>query len=709
MAKLTLKLPFWDKRNKADKANKEATGKRRLGDLQVLVLIGVAFFIPIVLLTVDLALEENKQIAFAQDEQHGTELAARLRDVMQLLLSHRGAVDRMLEGDAGAKAEQKEILLKLNQAFDVADEVEQRRGIEFGSIDEWQAIFKDWQQLQTELDKLNDAQSHAKHTVILEKLLQQLELVAEESKLLLDPHLDINNIAQVMTFSLPGLTLNISELRYYGNNIINEGHITTAGRINLAAAEGQALDQLADLKRSLQAAFKVNPALQQAEGELLKTVIEDTHEFLEVLEAEFEQKDVITVSADLWFNSATNVINDLYQLGDELAPHRRALLDERLKELKQNQLQTLATTTFFSVLAVLGLIILGRHLLSSIREREERARQDAETNRRNQDAILRLMEEMDVLANGDLSVKPAVTEDITGAIADSLGVTIDQLRKVVAGINTAAENVAQNSNTARDRSQLLLEAAKKQREKINATAGSITEVAKAIGTVSDNAANTVAVAQQSLAAATQGSKAVSDSIEGMHQIRDQIQDTSKRIKRLGESSQEIGEIVDLISEITEQTNILALNAAIQAASAGEAGRGFSVVAEEVQQLAERSGEATKKIGMLVKTIQSDTQDAVAAMEKSTEGVVHGTQLSDAAGQALTTIENESRSVSELIESISSTAFIQSEISKEVADEMGHILGITEETSTGTEETTHIVVQLANVAEELKGSVAGFKL
>lgn len=708
MAMLSFKLPFLGKRDK-NKAGKNVAGKPRLGDLQILILIGIAFFIPILLLTVDLALEENKQIAFAEAEQHGTELAAELRDVMQLLLKHRGAMDRLLEGHTEVVAEQKKLLVEVHQAFSDANAVEQRRGVEFGTIDEWQEILISWQQLQTELSSLSETDSHEKHTLILEKLLHQIELVAEESNLLLDPHLDINNIAQVMTFSLPGLTLDIAELRYTGGNIIRQGYITTEDRISLAAAEGQARDELAALKRSLEAAFRANPELHEAMETLYEKVVKDTDAFLKELEVEFEKKETITLAADEWYQDATKVVDELYALGDELAPHRRSLIDDRLNELKKGQLQTLISTTFFAVLAVLGLVVLGRHLLRTIREREERAREDAETNRRNQDAILRLMEEMDVLANGDLSVKPVVTEDITGAIADSLGVTIDQLRQVVTGINSAAEDVAQNSNNARDRSQLLLAAAKKQRDKIDTTAGSITEVAKAIGIVSDNAANTVAVAQQSLAAATQGSKAVSDSIEGMNQIRDQIQDTSKRIKRLGESSQEIGEIVDLISEITEQTNILALNAAIQAASAGEAGRGFSVVAEEVQQLAERSGEATKKIGVLVKTIQSDTQDAVSAMEKSTEGVVHGTQLSDAAGQALTTIENESRSVSELIEGISSTAFIQSEISKEVADEIGEILSITEETSTGTEETTRIVAQLAQVAEQLKGSVAGFKL
>jgi twitching motility protein PilJ len=234
-------------------------------------------------------------------------------------------------------------------------------------------------------------------------------------------------------------------------------------------------------------------------------------------------------------------------------------------------------------------------------------------------------------------------------------------------------------------------------------------MARAINDVSASASRSVSVARQSLSAAEKGTEAVSNSISGMNEIRDHIQDTAKRIKRLGESSQEIGEIVELISDITEQTNVLALNAAIQAASAGEAGRGFTVVAEEVQRLAERSGEATKQIAAIVKTIQTDTQDAVAAMEKSTQGVVEGAKLSDAAGQALSEIGEVSRRLAQLIEEISVTAQTQAQAAGTVATSMQDILNITKQTTEGTKQTAVSIGQLARLAQELKGSVANFKI
>ena len=280
------------------------------------------------------------------------------------------------------------------------------------------------------------------------------------------------------------------------------------------------------------------------------------------------------------------------------------------------------------------------------------AAQAERENKKNQEAILRLLNEMGDLADGDLTVKAEVTEDITGAIADSMNYTIDELRNLVTGVNSAAISVTQKTAQAQSISAELLGAAERQSKEIEETTSQVLEVSRSISAVSSTAEEGAQVAQRSLAAADKGRVAVQDSISGMNDIREQIQETSKRIKRLGESSQEIGEIVELISDITEQTNVLALNAAIQAASAGEAGRGFSVVAEEVQRLAERSGEATKQIGAIVKTIQADTQDAVAAMEKSTQGVVEGAKLSDAAGQALTEIDSVTKNLAQLIQQIS---------------------------------------------------------
>ena len=340
----------------------------------------------------------------------------------------------------------------------------------------------------------------------------------------------------------------------------------------------------------------------------------------------------------------------------------------------------------------------------------ERQEQEAKrVNDANQAAILRLMYELQSVAEGDLTQEATVTEDITGAIADSVNYTVEELRSLVANVQNTAARVAQTTSEVDSTSTELLAASNEQLHEIRETGKSVVDMASRINEVSTQAQESASVARQSLEAAETGLLAVRNAIGGMNSIRDQIQETSKRIKRLGESSQEIGEITELISDITEQTNVLALNAAIQAASAGEAGRGFSVVAEEVQRLAERSADATRQISALVKAIQTDTQDAVAAMERSTQGVVEGAKLSDNAGTALTEIDQVSRRLSELIQHISNSTSREANLANVVAENIQHIFAVTEQTGEGTRSTASQVRELSRMADELRQSVSRFKI
>jgi twitching motility protein PilJ len=358
-----------------------------------------------------------------------------------------------------------------------------------------------------------------------------------------------------------------------------------------------------------------------------------------------------------------------------------------------------------------GMVMLLLLLLSNVylAESHRREQEAARSNSANQAAILRLMNELADLADGDLTVKATVTGDITGAIADSVNHTTDELRKLVVGVSAASQEVARATSEAGAVTAGLSEAAQRQAAQIREAGSAVELMGKSIQEVDSSATQSAEVARRTLAVTEQGARAVENTIAGMDGIREQIQETSKRIKRLGESSQEIGEIVDLISDITEQTNVLALNAAIQAASAGEAGRGFSVVAEEVQRLAERSAAATKQIGSLVKTIQADTQNAVVAMEKSTRGVVDGAKLSDAAGQSLREIEKSTRELADLVNSISVSTQVQTDMASEVGLAMEDILKITVQTTSGTQLTNASVALLEKLAQELNNSVSGFKL
>lgn len=339
----------------------------------------------------------------------------------------------------------------------------------------------------------------------------------------------------------------------------------------------------------------------------------------------------------------------------------------------------------------------------------ERSRQIQEENERNQMAILRLLDELGDLAEGDLTVSATVSEDFTGAIADSVNFAIDQLRQLVMVINNTAEQVSQSSERTQLKAVELAKASEHQAQEIAGVSASINEMAVSIDKVSNNATESAIVAERSVDIAYNGAEVVQRSIEGMNVIRNQIQETSKRIKRLGESSQEIGDIVSLINDIADQTNVLALNAAIQASMAGEAGRGFAVVADEVQRLAERSAKATKQIETLVKTIQADTNEAVMSMESTTSEVVRGTRLAKDAGEALEEVQNVSNTLSDLIQNISNAAQQQAESAGHISNTMTIIQDITSQTSSGTLATARSVGELNEMAGALQESVTGFKI
>ena len=328
---------------------------------------------------------------------------------------------------------------------------------------------------------------------------------------------------------------------------------------------------------------------------------------------------------------------------------------------------------------------------------------------RNQNAILRLLDEIADLADGDLRSYATVSEDFTGAIADSINFAIDQLRDLVSRITETSQEVAQYTASTQGITNQLAEASEHQAQEIAGASAAINEMAMSIDQVSSNAEESAVVAERSVKIAANGANVVNRSIEGMDIIREQIQETSKRIKRLGESSQEIGNIVALINDIADQTNILALNAAIQASMAGEAGRGFAVVADEVQRLAERSASATKQIETLVKTIQTDTNEAVISMEQTTSEVVRGANLSKDAGVALDEIQNVSGNLAKLIANISDAAKLQSASAGHIATTMNVVQEITSQTTTATFDTARSVSELANMAEALRESVTDFKL
>ncbi|MGB5177797.1 MAG: methyl-accepting chemotaxis protein [Gammaproteobacteria bacterium] len=491
-----------------------------------------------------------------------------------------------------------------------------------------------------------------------------------------------------------------TEQAVLGQRIVNSLNAVMTGQVTESATVAFAEDTR-EFGRVLDGFMRGTGGIEQLKGKTLQSRIQEIA---------------------LLFSRVSDNVGSIVENAEELVGIQKAAAEitaqsealfEAVEELKSVLLAApqgrVVSTELAYLLGAVALFILFWMAYETLVSQRRRSLQIEEENTRNQEAIMRLLDEIGDLAAGDLTVKTTVSEDFTGAIADSINVTVESLRGLVKTINDTSTQLSSSVHETEQIASQLSEASKQQSRDISVAGSSISEMSVSMDGVSREASESSKVAMRSVEIAKNGGEAVKRTMNGMDNIREHIQETSKRIKRLGESSQEIGDIVELINDIAEQTNILALNASIQAAMAGEAGRGFAVVADEVQRLAERSANATKQIEALVKTIQADTHEAVISMEKSTSGVVSGAQIAEDAGSALEEIESVSNQLAGLIQNISGSAREQANVATQLATSMNRIQEVTTQASTGTEQTARSIGNLSRLAQDLDTSVTGFKL
>jgi twitching motility protein PilJ len=559
------------------------------------------------------------------------------------------------------------------------------------------ALDKAWGQLDGDIGKILSNKS-----VVLDSA-QRASKLAQQIPLLNSSMDQVTNILQQRNGNAEQMLGSSRQMLLADRMIRRVQEVLQGGDTAQAAADGLARDA-------------------QLYGTVLKGLTDGNAESGVKAMGDANARKILTDMQGNW-NESADPIAKLVAAAGNIADVKRAgnqaSLDSQNVLLRANELsdqigklpyRRLFPNVWWGVLGAIGAVLFALLLVVTlVRDQRRRFADSSELNQRNQEAIMRLLDEMGSLAEGDLTVKTTVSEDITGAIADSVNYAIDELRTLVTTINETSEQVSSSAQETQTTARHLAESAQAQAQRISTATSAINLIASSMDTVSKDSAESADVAERSVKIASRGAEVVRETISGMDSIRDQIQETSKRIKRLGESSQEIGSIVELINDIAEQTNILALNAAIQAASAGEAGRGFAVVADEVQRLAERSASATKRIETLVQTIQSDTNEAVNSMEQTTSEVVAGARLAEDAGSALGDIERVSHDLSALIQNISTAARQQSAAATDISQSMNAIQEITSQTSQGASQTADSIGYLAQLASDLRRSVAHFKL
>ncbi len=730
-------------------SNLRRFGKMGVG--QKCALIAIPFLIPIFGLLYQVITQNNKDIGIVESELRGLEYLRPVRKLAVKLAEHRVLTARAKAGEKGAEAERAKVASQIEELVAEIDKVDAKLGAEFKTPEtkRWTKAKEHWAAIAGKVSSENPAKLTQMHTELIVGINELVTDVWEFSTLALDPVADTYYLQDVMIARvLPGaedLSLLGTTASSATAKVAQKQPVTEEEKIRMSVLLGQVEGIKAAVEKESRRAVEANATLkgkvesQSADYIAKVDALNGKVRLLLAGENPEATPGEVTGLASAAIGSAGKVY-------DDYDPLLVGLLDKRADGYRFTNYAAATATILGLLLGAVVAVVVTQNITTQVRNLtslftrieagdyqtraevvsgDELGQMTAALNRtldktlvliqssdekdRIQRSIMKLLDEVGGVADGDLTRDAEVTADITGAIADSFNHMTDQLRKLIGNVQNTSIQVSTAANQIHAASDHLAKGSENQAEQILNTSAAIDEMAVSIQQVSENAVTSSSVAQQALSNAKQGNSAVRNTIEGMSRIREQAQETSKRIKRLGETTQEIGQIVQLIDDIADRTSILALNASIQAAAAGDAGRGFAVVAEEVERLAVRSTEATKKIATLVKAIQSETTEAVAAMERSILEVVSGSKVANQAGQSLAEIESVSVRLAELIQSISLAAKQQARGSDALSKAMAEISHITQQTASGTKQTAESVSDLARLADNLRGSVSKFKL
>ena len=714
--------------------------------LMVLVM-GVPFVI-----AVNLLIEQGrKNVVMTRNDLDGVEYLGAWRQVYQPVAQHRAASAAVLAGEGGFRSTQMSIQQRVDAGFAAVDSVDAKFGERFRTTDILAEAKRMWQDLKARSQSMSLQESANAHTALVAKLADLRRRANDQSELILDPTLDTYYLMDAVALQLPEYVERLSIIRAMGVTAAAAGAATEQQRLQALNLESSANDFGVNVTRGMKTAFEFakedNNPLESKVGGQLSNSLAEGERAIRFANDKFSSGKNFNATAQQFYDATTAAIDSALALSDQSLVQLQERLNLRLINLNGETMRRvlISLLVLAAAIVVVWRIYKGvsRQLNSltdlfgqiGIGNFEARAKvhsqdelgemadslnnilggtlnmtiQSTQDRVNLEESIRKLLDEISDASNGDLRVEAEVTAEATGAIADAFNNMIGELRSIISQVQQTTLTVSSSATEIQATTEHLAEGSESQASQISNATAAIGDMAASIQQVSSNAVEAATVASHALNNARQGTESVQKTINGMNGIRLQVQQTSKRIKRLGESSQEIGEIVQLIGDIADRTSILALNASIQAAMAGEAGKGFAVVAEEVERLAERSTEATKRISSLIKSIQTDTNETMAAMEETTREVVEGSELANEAGGKLEQLESVSKQLSDLIQSISLASKQQSRGSESVARAMGEISDVTQQTAAGAKQAAVSIKRLSELADDLRGSLNRFKL
>lgn len=725
-------------------ASKVSAGRSLLlGNLaigQKLGLVLALMVLPVAILAWLLWDARKEKIGVAHSEVRGVEYLTTLRSLLESVPQHRSLTYAALTGSVTERSRAEQLQAAIDRSITALESVNERFS-QLNVTDAVAQLKRHWQEVKLSISKNSVRESVEAHNRMENSLIELVRQVGERSALISDTQLDSYYLMDAVVNRLPIITDRMNRLAYVTANALTRK--TPEDRLQVQVLADNVNDLVEDLHRNLGAAFAANPSIEPKINPALTAAVRAADAWLRPLAEGNLERFGSTERAML---AAAESTAPFFALYDTVLPNLRELLENRAKKLTREMYTEWATAGFVLLLAA-GLVhLVNRSIKTQIRQigdaftligngnyevrvpvtsRDELGHMAAMMNavldntlsliqsrderNRIQQSIQKLLDDISGVAAGDLTQEAEVTAEVTGAIADSFNYMISELRQIVSSVNSTTANVGESAKEVLRTAENLAQGSLGQAQQISEATQSIEQMVRSIREVSSTSTQAASVADQAFQKAKQGAEAVQKTIQGMNGIRNQVQETSKRLKGLGERSQEIGSIVQLIGDIADRTSILALNASIQAAMAGESGRGFAVVAEEVERLAERAAEATKKVSTLIKSIQADTSEAITAMEETTREVVQGSNVAYDAGRMLGEIEAVSAELSKLIQSISAASEQQSLGSELISKSMREISLHTQETAEGARQAAISVQQLAQLTDELRRSMQRFRL
>ncbi len=684
----------------------------------------------------------NVQIEATQNEIAGAEYVNSLRSLVEAIPQHRLATGAVLIGEAGERSRAEQQQAAIDRAFSVVEAAAAKHP-ELEATERLGQLKREWQEVKINALKGGVRENLDAHSRLMSALIDHVRAVGEKSNLISDSELDTYYLMDAVVTQLPVITDRVSKLGVLAAGSLAAGKNGNDYRVPAQSLAEQINAMVQNLQRNYSAAYGARPGLEQKLNQPVSAAVRALDSVVRPL---MDGQPERLGSPERAIETTSTALTGLLALNDATQPNLQTLLEARAARLSRDKYAQLGLAALILLLTVGLVTMVHRSITSQINQindsfiqigngnydvrvpvlaRDELGTmaesmnsvldntmnliQSRDERNRIQQSIQKLLDDISGVASGDLTQEAEVTAEVTGAIADSFNYMISELRQLVSSVNSTTGHVGQSAGQVLSTAEMLAQGSIGQAKQIAEANNSIQQMARSIREVSSTASTASSVAEQTFQKAKQGSEAVQKTIEGMGGIRNQVQETSKRLKGLGERSQEIGSIVQLIGDIADRTSILALNASIQAAMAGEAGRGFAVVAEEVERLAERAAEATKKVNTLIKSIQADTAEAITAMEETTREVVEGSNLSNAAGRTLSEIEAVSSQLSGLIRTISSASDEQARGSEHVSRSMNEISVHTQETAEGARKAAISVQELAKLTEELRRSMQRFRL